>query len=98
MNDVAKRSGSDLLAYIGIAAGGVALGALAIGAIAVGRLAIGRVAVRRVRFRTVEVDDLIVRRLHVIEEPHAETMSSDEQPSAAAENGERHRGSRRFSP
>jgi len=87
MHDVAKRSGSDLLSYVGVAAGALALGALAVGAIAVGRLAIGRMAVRRVRFRAVQIDDLVVRRLYVLEEPRETMTAPDEHPSGASPEG-----------
>ena len=45
----------------------LAFGALAVGAVAVGALAIGRLAVRNARFGRLEVDDLVVRRLSVLE-------------------------------
>lgn len=50
-----------------VALGAVALGAFAIGAIAIGRLAIGGLVVRRAKLGSVEIDDLTVRRLHVLE-------------------------------
>ena len=50
------------------AVGSVALGALAVGAVAIGALAIGRLAIRRARLGHVEIDELVVRRLRVIEE------------------------------
>jgi hypothetical protein len=52
---------------VALALGATALGALAIGAVAIGRLAIGGLVVRKARFRSVEIDDLTVRRLHVLE-------------------------------
>lgn len=48
------------------AAGALAVGAIAIGALAIARLAIGRLAVGKARFGKVEIDDLTVRRLHVL--------------------------------
>jgi hypothetical protein len=45
--------------------GAKATGALAVGAVAIGALAIGRLAVGRARIRRIEIDDLVVRRLHV---------------------------------
>jgi hypothetical protein len=50
-----------------LAVGAAALGAFAIGAIAIGRLAIGGLAVRKAKFGSVEIEDLTVRRLHVLE-------------------------------
>ena len=47
--------------------GALALGALAIGAVAIGALAIGRLSVRQARFGKVTIDDLVVRRLKVLE-------------------------------
>jgi hypothetical protein len=53
------------------AVGALALGALAVGALAIGALAIGRLSVRRADMRklhlgAVEIDDLVVHRLHVV--------------------------------
>jgi hypothetical protein len=50
-----------------LAIGAAALGAFAIGAIAIGRFAIGGLAVRKAKLGSVEIDDLTVRRLHVLE-------------------------------
>jgi hypothetical protein len=50
------------------ATGALAVGALAIGALAIGALAVGRLAIRRARFGTVEIDELVVRKLRVTEE------------------------------
>jgi uncharacterized membrane protein YhfC len=55
---------ANLLAF---ALGAAAIGAIAIGALAIGRLAIDRVAIKRARFGKLEVDELTVRRLHVVE-------------------------------
>ena len=56
------------LKSIGAKATGVlAVGAVAIGALAIGALTIGRLAVVRARIRRIEIDDLVVRRLHVTE-------------------------------
>jgi hypothetical protein len=62
-----ERAASPAARTIGLALSVAALGALAVGAIAIGRLAIGGLVVRRARFRSVEIDDLTVRRLHVLE-------------------------------
>jgi hypothetical protein len=43
------------------------IGALAVGAAASGAFAIGGLAIRRAKFGSVEIDDLTVRRLHVLE-------------------------------
>lgn len=58
------------------AVGALAVGAVALGAIAVGAIAIGRLAVGRARIRRLEIDDLVVRRLHVVDELHAPTIAS----------------------
>jgi len=60
------------------ARGATAMGALAVGACAVGALTIGRLGIRRaaieqlaaksVRLGRVEIDELVVRRLHVIDD------------------------------
>ena len=50
------------------AIGALAIGALAIGALAIGALAIGRLAIGRSRIRRLEIDDLVVRRLRIIED------------------------------
>src|ERR687892_700180 len=49
------------------AVGALALGALAVGALAIGVLAIGRLVIGRSRIRRVEIDELVVTRLHVRE-------------------------------
>jgi hypothetical protein len=56
----ARAIGAQAIGSIGVAA--LALGALAIGALAIGRLAIGRARIRRL-----EIDELVVRRLRVID-------------------------------
>jgi hypothetical protein len=52
---------------LALALGAAAVGAIAIGALAIGRLAVGRLAIKRARFGALEVDDLVVRKLRVIE-------------------------------
>lgn len=47
--------------------GALSAGALAIGALAVGRLAIGRLTLGRARIRRLEIDELVVRRLRVVD-------------------------------
>jgi hypothetical protein len=47
--------------------GALALGALAMGAVAIGVLAIGRLNVRYVKLGKVEIDDLVVRRMRVLD-------------------------------
>ena len=87
MRDVAKRSGSDALAYIGVAAGAVAVGALAIGALAIGRIAIGRMAVRRIRLGRVEIADLTVHRLNILEGATRSTEFEASGDASAEQNG-----------
>jgi hypothetical protein len=53
---------------LAFALGAAACGAIAIGALAVGRVAIDRVAIKRARFGKLEVDELTVRKLHVVED------------------------------
>ena len=50
------------------AVGTLALAAIAVGALAIGALAIGRLAIGRARVRRHEIDELVVRRLRVIEQ------------------------------
>ncbi len=47
--------------------GALAMGALALGAVAIGALAIGRLNVRYAKLGRVEIDDLVVKRLRVLE-------------------------------
>jgi hypothetical protein len=65
------RSGSSItlpkIALIATAIGAVAVGAFAIGALAIGRLAIRLLAIENGRFKSLEIDDLIVKRLHAAE-------------------------------
>jgi len=42
-------------------------GAMAVGAPAIGALAIGQLAIGRARIRRLEIDELVVRRLRIIE-------------------------------
>jgi len=49
----------------------LALGAMAVGALAIGALAIGRLAIGRARIRRLEIDELVVRRLRIIEQLEA---------------------------
>src|SRR5207342_729101 len=53
------------------ALGALALGAFAIGALAIGAIAIGRLAIGRARIRRLEIDELVVRRLRILEELQA---------------------------
>ncbi|RBP41270.1 hypothetical protein DES53_107101 [Roseimicrobium gellanilyticum] len=50
------------------AIGVLALSAVAVGAIAIGALAIGRLVIGRAKIRRLEIDELVVRRLRVIED------------------------------
>jgi hypothetical protein len=49
------------------AVGAFAVGALAIGALAIGALAISKLTVRHARFGRLEIDELVVRKLRVLE-------------------------------
>ena len=49
------------------AIGALAVGAMAVGALALGAVAIGRLAIGRSRIRRLEIDELVVRRVHIIE-------------------------------
>jgi hypothetical protein len=55
------------LAVGALALGALAIGALAIGAFAIGRLRILQASADRLHLGMVEIDDLTVKRLHVIE-------------------------------
>jgi hypothetical protein len=50
------------------AVGALAVGAIAFGALAFGAVAIGALAIGRARIRRVEIDDLVVRRLRILED------------------------------
>lgn len=65
------------LAVGALAAGAFAIGALAIGALAIGRVKVGRAEAQSLRFGKVEIDDLTVKRLHVVD---ASTQDEDETP------------------
>ncbi|HEX2446581.1 MAG TPA: hypothetical protein VHK26_00135 [Methyloceanibacter sp.] len=56
-----------------VAVGSLAVGALAIGALAVGALAVGALEIRKARLREVEIDDLVVHRFRVVEDPGEES-------------------------
>jgi hypothetical protein len=45
----------------------LALGAASLGALAIGAVAIGRLAIGKARLRELEIDELTIRRLHVLE-------------------------------
>ena len=61
----ASATGSAIVGALAL--GAIAVGAFAIGALAIGRLTVGRASVRRARFGRLEVDDLVVRRVSVLE-------------------------------
>ena len=48
--------------------GALALGAIAVGALAVGAVVIGRLVIGRARIRRLDIDELVVRKLHVTDE------------------------------
>lgn len=50
------------------AIGTLAVGAIAIGALAIGALAIGYLTIGRARVRRLEIDELVVRKLRIIDE------------------------------
>jgi hypothetical protein len=52
---------------VAFAVGAVAFGAMAVGVLAIGQLAIGRLVIRKAHFSALEIDDLTVKRLHVVE-------------------------------
>ena len=55
------------VAIIAAAFGAVAVGAFAIGALSVGRLAVRRILVGDAKFKSLEIQDLMVTRLHAAE-------------------------------
>ena len=57
-----------LASALAFALGAAAVGAIAIGALAIGRVAVDRVVVKWARFGKLEVDELTVRKLHVVED------------------------------
>jgi len=69
----------DLLA---LAIGAAAFGALAVGALAIGRLAVGRMVIKKARFGTIEVDELTVRKLHVVEPVSSPEAAASDLPKA----------------
>ncbi len=50
------------------AVGTLALAAVAVGALAIGALAIGQLAISRARILHLEIDELVVRRLRIVEQ------------------------------
>jgi hypothetical protein len=59
----------------------LALGALAVGALAIGALAIGRLAIGHARIRRLEIDELVVRKLRVIDELETPSNPYPKQPT-----------------
>ena len=74
-------SAASLLA---LALGAAAFGAVAIGAMAIGRLAVGRLVIKKARFGALEVDELIVRKLRVVEGTRVEVSSTPQPIEAVA--------------
>jgi hypothetical protein len=66
------------LSVLSQSVGAIALGAIAIGALAIGALAIGRLAIGRARIRRLEIDEIVVRRLRVIEDLQAPPKAGPE--------------------
>ena len=58
-----------------LAVGGFTIGALAIGRLAIRRAAIEQLAARELRLGRVEIDELVVRRLHVIDDDSPQRVS-----------------------
>lgn len=50
-----------------LATGSLAVAAVAVGALALGALAVGRLFVGRARIRHLEIDELVVRRIRVVD-------------------------------
>lgn len=68
---VSQAHGLRAVSGASLSFGALALGAVAMGAIAIGAMAIGRLAIGRARIRRLEIDELVVRRLRVIEQLQA---------------------------
>ena len=62
------RRGIGAISAGAAAVGALALGALAIGAVAILRLSIGRMAVRHSHLGKVRIDELVVRKLTVLDQ------------------------------
>jgi len=62
-----QSKGVSAASLLALALGAAAFGAVAIGAIAIGRLVVGRLVIKKARFGTLEVDELMVRRLRIAE-------------------------------
>jgi hypothetical protein len=62
-----KSKATPATSLLALALGAAAFGAVAIGALAIGRVAVGRLVIKKARFGALEVDELTVRRLHVVE-------------------------------
>ena len=69
MTQVVTRNARPVSAagMVALALGATAIGAVAIGALAIGRVALGRRVVKKARFATLEVDELVVRKLRVVD-------------------------------
>ena len=81
MRDIDRSRGRlPVLTIPALAVGAIACGAIAIGALAIARLAIAEMAVKKARFRSVEIDDLTVRRLHVLEDTRGQTGTESAKP------------------
>ena len=83
----ARRSGGDdpgAQAIGTTALGSIAVGALAFGALAIGALTVGRLFVGRARIRRLEIDELVVRRVRVLEQLTAPSTPDADGPGATA--------------
>lgn len=69
MTQVVTRNARPVSAakMLALALGATAIGAVAVGALAIGRVALGRLVVKKARFATLEVDELVVRKLRVVD-------------------------------
>ena len=76
MNEIgnSKSLGFRGVAMIATSIGAVAVGAFAIGALAIGRLAVRRVVVENAKFKSIEIDDLIVKRIRAAEVTVSESL------------------------
>ena len=79
---VPARRRLPLSAWIATAAGAAALGALAVGAVSIGALAVGKLAIGRARIKRLDIDDLTVRRLHVLDDGCGLASGADAKPQA----------------
>ena len=68
------------VAMIATSIGAVAVGAFAIGALAIGRLAVRRVVVENAKFKSIEIDDLVVKRIRAAEVTVSDSLDAPGSP------------------